>query len=221
MCHNPVMGRVEVGTQALLGRVSTTDALVKALRARILDGGFKVGEALREVELAQAYGVSRHSLRAALRTLMHDGLLRHEPFRGAFVPHLTAADVEEIYRLRRLIECDALELVMRSGGVPASMSDAVAALELLPPDAPWSLVAEADLAVHHALVHAAGSPRLERIASTLEAEARLSLVQLWFGLDTATGIAAELRTVLDAIAVGDREAADARLREHLRVPPAR
>ena len=68
-----------------LQRVSTVDAIAAALRTRILDGELAAGERLRELELADAYGVARHSLRAALRALAAEGLVAIEPNRGASV----------------------------------------------------------------------------------------------------------------------------------------
>ena len=59
-----------------------------ALRTRILDGELAAGERLRELELADAYGVARHSLRAALRALAAEGLVTIEPNRGARVASL-------------------------------------------------------------------------------------------------------------------------------------
>ena len=73
---------------AALARVSTVDALAAALRTRILDGELAPGERLRELELAEAYGVARHSLRAALRALAAEGLVTIEPNRGARVARL-------------------------------------------------------------------------------------------------------------------------------------
>ena len=71
-----------------LRRVSTVDAIAAALRTRILDGELGAGERLRELELAEAYGVARHSLRSALRALAAEGLVAIEPNRGARVAGL-------------------------------------------------------------------------------------------------------------------------------------
>ena len=43
-------------------------------------------------------------MREAFRLLEHDGLLVHEPNRGAFVPQVTPLDVRDIYRVRRVLE---------------------------------------------------------------------------------------------------------------------
>ena len=46
------------------------------------------------------------------------------------------------------------------------------------PDPPWSAVVEAHDAVHHALVGAAGSPRILRAYEALAGEMRLFVIQL-------------------------------------------
>ena len=100
-----------------LQRTSTVDALAAALRREILDGELPAGAWLRERELCEAYGVARHSLRAALRTLAADGLVRIEPHRGARVAQLTRDDVRWLYELRAALELEAAHLALeRNGG---------------------------------------------------------------------------------------------------------
>ena len=57
-----------------LHRPSVVDALANALRSRILSGDLAPGAPLRETVLSDAYEVSRHTLRAALRVLASEGL---------------------------------------------------------------------------------------------------------------------------------------------------
>ena len=80
-----------------LGRISTVDAVAQALRTRILDGDLAGGERLREQELTAAYGVARHSLRAALRALAAEGLVVIEPHRGATVAQLTREEAGPLF----------------------------------------------------------------------------------------------------------------------------
>ena len=165
-----------------LRRISTVDALASALRTRILDGDLGAGERLREVELAEAYGVARHSLRAALRALAAEGLVTIEPNRGARVASLTAADVPPLFELRAALELEAARLALeRNGGrLPKAVHDAVRLMAAVceQPDPPWSAVVEAHDAVHHALVAAAASPRILRAYEAIAAELRLFVIQL-------------------------------------------
>ena len=70
---------------APLHPASTVDQLAAVLRERILDGDLEPGRRLIERELVEAYDVARHTLRAALRRLESEGLVRVEPNRGARV----------------------------------------------------------------------------------------------------------------------------------------
>jgi DNA-binding GntR family transcriptional regulator len=165
-----------------LQRVSTVDALAAALRTRILDGDLEAGERLREQELADAYGVARHSLRAALRALAAEGLVRIEQNRGASVATLNAEDLTPMFELRTALELEAAKLALdrHDRELPKAVHDAVRLMAAVceQPDPPWSSVVEAHDAVHHALVKAAGSPRILRAYEALAGEMRLFVIQL-------------------------------------------
>ncbi len=165
-----------------LQRVSTVDAIAASLRTRILDGELGAGERLRELELAEAYGVARHSLRAALRSLAAEGLVTIEPNRGARVASLTATELGPLFELRTALELEAARLALERNDhrLPKSVHDAVRLMAAVceQPDPPWSAVVEAHDAVHHALVAAAGSPRILRAYEALAGELRLFVIQL-------------------------------------------
>jgi DNA-binding GntR family transcriptional regulator len=165
-----------------LQRVSTVDALAAALRTRILDGELGAGERLRELELAEAYGVARHSLRAALRALAAEGLVTIEPNRGARVASLTTTGLAALFELRTALELEAARLALQRNEhrLPKAVHDAVRLMAAVceQPDPPWSAVVEAHDTVHHALVEAAQSPRILRAYEALAGELRLFVIQL-------------------------------------------
>jgi DNA-binding GntR family transcriptional regulator len=205
--------RVAAG-RITLGRVSTTEAIVRELRGKILDGSLPAGTHLREVELSVRLGVSRQSLRSALAELTFYGLLRREPHRGVRVPQLTRRDVHDIYDLRRIIEGEAVARVALDPSGIAPVEAAVAALERLPEDVAWSQVAEADVAIHRALVEASGSARLVRAADLFTAEMLLVVVPAQHYMRPSE-MAAEHRELLDVIRAGNPRAARDRFARHL------
>jgi DNA-binding GntR family transcriptional regulator len=161
-------------------RVSTVDAVAASLRTRILDGDLPPGERLRELELTEGYGVARHSLRAALRQLQAEGLVRIEPNRGARVAELT--DGEALFELRTALEVEAARLALeRHGGrMPKPVHDAVRLMDAVcaQPAPPWSAVVQAHAAVHRAIVAAAASPRILRAYDGLAGELHLYVIRL-------------------------------------------
>ena len=165
-----------------LPRMSTVDALAAALRRAVLDGELPAGAWLRERELCERYGVARHSLRAALRGLAAEGLVRLEPNRGARVARLGADDVRWLYELRTALELEAAHLALeRHGGrLPGAVHAALDQLQAAcsGADPAWSEVNEAHAALHAAIVAAAESPRIAAAHAALAGEMRLFLLQL-------------------------------------------
>lgn len=97
----------------LAGGYKTIGQMVYAvLREAILSGAFAPGEWLRQESLAAAIGVSRIPVRTALLQLESEGLVNFHPHRGARVRTLSPAQINEIYRLRTLLESYALRLSM-------------------------------------------------------------------------------------------------------------
>jgi DNA-binding GntR family transcriptional regulator len=160
--------------------MSTVETVTAALREAILQGERPGGERLVEQELTTRYGVARHTLRAALRALAAEGLVRVEPNRGARVARLSAKDIAELYELRTALEVEAARLALERhrGRLPTPVHEALAALERRCQDGAWGPINEAHAALHGAIVAAAASPRIEAAHAALNGELQLFLAQL-------------------------------------------
>ncbi|MEU6715886.1 GntR family transcriptional regulator [Nonomuraea sp. NPDC046802] len=193
--------------------VSTVGALADALRARVLSGEIEPGTALPEQEIAAAYGVARPTVREALALLVHEGLLRRERNRSAYVPEVTLSDLADLMYVRRPLE-DLMARALIGQRVPGAEA-ALHRMAALPAEAPWSDVVGEHMALHQALVEAVGSPRLERLYGALAAETRLGLVRLRAVYKDREVLVREHRELLDAIAEGPEEVARAAVAAHL------
>jgi DNA-binding GntR family transcriptional regulator len=131
------------------------------------------------------------------------------------VPELTADDVRDLFYVREPLELQVVSTLVARDARPPAAEEAVRRLERLPRRAPWDAVVEADMDFHTALVAAAGSPRLERMYETLQAEIRLCMVQLRPAYDNSATVAAEHRELLEAIATGPKRTALRLMSEHL------
>ncbi|MFC5820023.1 GntR family transcriptional regulator [Nonomuraea harbinensis] len=193
--------------------VSAVGALVDALRGRVLSGEIEPGTPLPEQEIAAAYGVARPTVREALARLVHEGLLRRERNRSAYVPEVTPADLDDLMFVRRPLEglmADAL-----AGRRVAEADAALGRMAALDPGAPWSESVAEHMALHEALIEAVGSPRLVRLYGALAAETRLGLVRLRRVYEDRDVLVREHRELLDAIATGPADAARAAVAAHL------
>lgn len=158
--------------------------LADALRQQIIDGAFAPGSRLSESSIAEHFGVARNTLREAFRALAEQGLLEHVPHRGVSVASPSIADVIDIYRARRVIECTALRQSEPEHPAVQQMREAVVAAEGAARDAhpddtdAWRAVGSANMAFHVAIVDLADSPRLARTYRDLAAELRLAFLKI-------------------------------------------
>jgi len=86
------------------GRLTQVDQAVQAINLGILDGRYAPGQRLIETELAREIGVSRNTLRAALRRLAADGLVQIETFRGAMVARPSRKEMRDLFEVRESLE---------------------------------------------------------------------------------------------------------------------
>jgi DNA-binding GntR family transcriptional regulator len=195
--------------------ISATEAVAASLRERIFDGAIEPGARLPELELAADFGVARPTVRAAIQTLCHEGLLKRERNRSAFVPKLTLDDVLDLFSVRIPLECLIVREVLERKAPLGGVEEAIGLLTGLTTRSPWSRVVDADLGFHRALASATGSPRLEKLYLSLSGEIRLCIAQLRPAWPSPAAMAAEHRTLLDVIESGDVDDAVSRMTAHL------
>ncbi|RFC77267.1 GntR family transcriptional regulator [Streptomyces sp. AcE210] len=165
------LGRIEID------RSSTVDRVAHALREEMYRGTLTGGTSLRENNVAESLGVSRSTVREALQILTGEGLLVRRPNRGVEVRQLTEEEIEDVFTARRVLETAAARSVVQATrtdlmtliAVQSDFEEAVAS------SAAASVVTEAHLAVHVAIVGLLGSPRLTATARDLMSEIKLAV----------------------------------------------
>ena len=194
------------------------DAVVRSLRAAILDGRLGPGEQLREAPLAAGFAISRGPLREALRRLEEEGLVVKVPYRGAFVAGADPRAVSEIASIRIRLEPYAVELGLQHllGRDHALLVDAVALLDASASSGDVGRAIEAHLAVHRVLYAATDNRRLMEIWHGWETQLRLSLAVDHRSFGRLSDVAALHRTLLTTIESGDLALVAGELEGHIR-----
>ena len=178
------------------------------VRRAITSGELKPGSAIRQEALAERLQVSRVPLREALKTLEGEGLVSYRAHRGYRVAELSMADLREVYRLREILEAEAVRAAMPlDDAVFAQLEAAQAAVERAAEAGAVEEMARANRRFHFALYEAAGMPRLVRIIGTLwdSTDAYRSLY--YAGEENRRHVLAEHRAALAALRAGDVEGA--------------
>jgi DNA-binding GntR family transcriptional regulator len=177
---------------------SLPESIHALLRKRILNNEIPAGAPLLEVSLAEEFGVSRTTVRAAIRELQAERLVEVTPRRGTMVTRMSQADVLEVCFARYLLEsvalrvlsphdrrllADRMDLVLAEMGACADQGDMAG-------------VVEADTDLHHQIVAASGHPLIEEMWSRLNGQMgslmRSALDQQQIGLREAVGMHEEL-----------------------------
>ncbi|AFJ47909.1 GntR family transcriptional regulator [Shimwellia blattae] len=154
------------------------DRTADIIRVKIISGELTPGARLSEAALSEQLSISRNTLREVFRLLTQEGLLHHEPNRGVKVALPDMAAVIDIYRIRRLIECDALRHADPLHPAIARMTDALTAARRWQEHGDWRHVGTENMVFHSALVELADSERMNRIYRQISAELRLAFGHL-------------------------------------------
>lgn len=148
--------------------------LAEEIRDKLIAGELKPGQRLSEAALSDGLDVSRNSLREAFRLLTKEGLLRHEPNRGVFVATPSMSSIMDIYRVRRMVECQAVAKAYPNHPAVARMRAAVTRAKVARDAKAWGTVGSENMVFHAAIVDLADSQRLNAFYAQIAAELRLS-----------------------------------------------
>lgn len=203
--------------QSLAGHPSLQERAYGSLRASIVGGRLKPGERLLEPVVAHELGISRSPVREAIRRLQQDGFVMIRPRLGAFVALVTQEEVDDIYRIRGALEgvAAALAAERRTDRDLRRMSEVLERMSLNADSGDEDDVVDAADRFHQSIYDAAKSPRLSALLESIHhrvAQFRnLSLRVPGRAHEAAVGH----RQLLDAIGVGDIEAAETLMRSHI------
>jgi DNA-binding GntR family transcriptional regulator len=150
------------GNSSVVQHRSLPEQVHEILRLRILNNELPAGAPLPEFPLAAEFGVSRTTIRSAMRELQAERLIEVSPRRGSTVSRMSERDIEEVCYARYVLEAAGLPKAlpdMRS----RLARDIKAALERMKSAAAaedTAGVIGADTELHRAIMTAADHPVL-------------------------------------------------------------
>lgn len=167
----------------------------------MVSGELKPGAQIVQEVLAERFGVSRVPLREALKILEGEGAVTYVARRGYFVADLSLADLLEVYRIRSVLETEAV-----TQAVPTLTDDAVDAFKRAVER--WEHAREsgdlleltaANRALHFQLIEAAEMPRLTRLVRILWDATDIYRSVYYGSPHNLDSVAAEHRRILAAV----------------------
>lgn len=212
--------------------MAVTDLAITTIKEMIVSGELSPGDRLPpEKELSERLGLSRNSLREAVKSLAVIGVLDVRRGDGTYVTSLRPellleamsfvvdlhqdASVLEIFEVRRILEpAAAIFAVDRISD--EALDELADALGELTDDTPIEELVDHDLAFHHAITAAGGNAYLTSLLDALSSSTFRARV--WRGITEERAVArtlAEHERILQALRARDKEMVRAALTVHI------
>jgi len=198
------------------GARTLADVALVELKEAIVSGEIPPGTPIRLQEYVDRLQMSSVPIREALRFLEQKGLIERSPHRGVYVSQMSAQDLDDTYQIRLELESKAVRLASEA----MTNDDSARITELVERYAKASLAGDSvarDLHgdIHMSLYELSGSKWL-----------LLLLPMLWDNSERYRRLALPLRgtpeqrieehrQIVEAVAAGDPDRAEALLRTHL------
>jgi DNA-binding GntR family transcriptional regulator len=160
-----------------LDRSTLRERSLEALRTAIISGEYRPGDHLGEEELAGRLGVSRGTVREALRHLQQEGLVTTGARGMLRVRSLSRAEIRELFQVRAALEGLAVTLIIASPSRTAAVATLREALSNLDdPDHDFSSHIDADLGFHLLLCQLSENSVLVDAWRQLEGRVRITIL---------------------------------------------
>jgi DNA-binding GntR family transcriptional regulator len=217
--HNPFQGTEKMSQELDLRVLPRTvqEETVEKLRLAIVSGHFEPGARLVESQLCVELGISRPSLREALRSLAAERLIKLVPNRGPSIPELTWEEVTAIYEVREMLEVDAVGRCSQriDEDELQKLEDALSAFETatMNHDSVARITTTEDF--YSVILANCGNPILEEIHRGLVARISLFRSRSMSLEGRAISSLAEMKDIYSAIAARDEKAARSASRKHV------
>jgi DNA-binding FadR family transcriptional regulator len=200
-------------------RTGLIDSAVEALSSRIASGEWPVGTRIPpEPSLVELLGVGRNTVREAVQSLVHGGLLERRQGSGTYVVssselavsigrEIAAARQRDVVEVRRALEVEAARLAARrrtatDAAALLAHRDARSAAYL---EGQIDKMVDTDLALHRAIVKTAANPVLlslyENLIDAIGENIRFNFVTDTHGHDAHDGLVEAIVAGNDAKAV--------------------
>ena len=193
------------------------EQVVHQLRHAITSGLFRPGDRLIERELCAQLGVSRTSLREALRQLESDGLVTALPYKGIVVSSLTPEEARQVYQVRAVIEGLAGRLFAEQA-TPSQctqLTTAMQAIEAALAEGNLAHLVEAKAHFYHLLLSGCGNQQAMQVLQSLHDRIAFLRTLTLAQPGRAAQSVAEMRQILVAILARDGRQAEQACIQHV------
>jgi len=196
-------------------RLTLRESVAEQLRRAVLGGDIAPGTHLGEVELSKSLGVSRSTLREALRQLQQEGLLSQDVRGRVSVRQVSDAEVKDIFEVRLGLESIALRRLCMREDRASDVEVCREKLERLRLSLSLDEDLNADLDFHGTICERAGNATLTQAWQSISGVIRITMIAAGGAPARHNASYDRHAPIVDYIEKGDAGAALAFLEEHM------
>ena len=197
--------------------MSKTAYVLARLRQELANGDIHPGQQLRQVEIAERYGVSPTPVREALRLLEADGAIRYSPHRGATVTELSPQELSDLYLMRQAMEAMLTRLAAERA-TPEQIAEVRELHEDLAArtaDTPADELSRLNREFHLAVLRLGSELITQHVITPLWHGFLPPSKSQWRSAESNTRFVDEHEKIVAALEKGDADGADAAMTGHL------
>lgn len=205
------------GSNQFSNTFSLTDEIADIIRDRILKGEYKIGEKIKENQIATELRVSRTPIREAFKQLENEGLIDYIPNRGCFAKGFTKQDIEDIYAVRKALEVLSVEWAVNriTPEEISNLQDQSDLMEFYTTRKDGRKVLEINTDFHDIIYNATGSRFMAQVLRSYKEYIEQTRKVLFYEQEYLDEIFQEHKAILEAIKEGDAAKAKEAMARHL------
>ncbi|HOP20382.1 MAG TPA: GntR family transcriptional regulator [Amphiplicatus sp.] len=198
-------------------QTSSVERTATWLRDKIYEGELMPGQRLIEADLTERLGISRSTVREAIRRLTAEGLIESRYHYGARVRRCTRLDVSSIYQVRQVIEGLAVRLTTQfmDEQTKEELRRLHEELAAAKDEGDVKRYMELNGDLHDVFINASRNPFISEIAARLNTRIlRLQFKQV-FDMENMAISHADHCAIVSAVMRGDAQEAELLMRAHI------
>jgi len=196
---------------------SLGELVANQLRKSIWNREITFGESLIESDLSEKYGVSRSTIRDALKILEYEGLVIIRPRKGAYVSEFSNKDWKEIIELRIIIETHAfikISEILTDEHIK-DLEKILAAMRQGVKEEDWNKLFDLDLKYHSYVVNLSENSRIIKIYESIQVQIRTFLINLDQYYSSFEAFYQEQKYLFDILLTKDPILIEKTIRKHI------
>ncbi len=205
-----------------INRQTLSQQISEELKRRILEGELKAGERIWAADLVEELQVSMAPVKDALIVLQGEGLIVNVPRRGAIVREFSLKEVRDLYDIRSMIECEAIQRGFAAGKVDEAMIGELERLNALlgcerqgTSFEKNETAYEIDWQFHDVMVSAGGNELLVEWYQRLNTQAQIIRLSSWNAGPRGEETYSEHKAIIDGLKSGSIEQTELAVKAHL------